>query len=261
MIRFFDEKDRLAVISIWQEAFGDDIEEISIFLKFLKNDILVFEKDGKAVSMLALLPVCIGADKGRYIYAVATDKAYRKRGYAGALIEYAKHLMLQNSEKFLVLLPQEETFYDFYRKYGFCELYCSKKINKKIDLSEIETAEVQIISAKEYLSFRKSFFSGERFVKWGIKALEFMQRAYNGNFLVIRKGDSPCGAAFCYLLKDGLAVPELLSSDNELDFVKSLGIFYGKSNVFCICASKEGTKFAMIYPSEYSDTYFGLGMK
>ena len=261
MIRFFDSRDKDAVISIWQEAFGDKKEDVSLFLEFLKDSILVFEKDGRVVSMLTLLGVSIGIDKGRYVYAVATDKAFRKKGYAGELIEYAKRFIVQNNEKFLVLLPQEEKLYRFYKKYGFCELYCAENKSTKINLNETTTQKAEIITVIEYFTFRKTYFQNKKFVEWDIKTLEFMKNAYNGKFLIMRDGEKICGAAFSYTAKDRVVVAELLTLENQAENLKAIGAFYRMNKLDCICASQEGDRFAMIYPREYEDSYFGLGMK
>lgn len=261
MIRFFKEKDIFSVISIWKEAFGDSTEEIRFFLEFLKDNLLVLEKDGKVVSMLTILKVRIGEDNGRYIYAVATDKKFRCRGYAGELIKYDKHFITDNNEKFLVLLPQEESLHNFYEKYGFSSLRCSKKLSIETENNDDMTKRARIITPEDYFLLRKSYFKDEKFVEWEIKALEFMKKAYSGDFLIIEEESITCGVSFCFKQRNNLVVAELLSFENDAENIKALGAFYGINSVHCICASKDGEKFAMIYPDEYADSYFGLGMK
>ena len=105
MIRFFEEKDKTAVIRLWQEAFGEGENEIVPFLDFINRDMLLLEENGQILSMLSLIRVKIGAEKGRYVYAVATDGRFRGRGLASRLLSRAKQLAAESGESFLVLLP------------------------------------------------------------------------------------------------------------------------------------------------------------
>ena len=84
------------IIELWEECFHDSREYIRFYLKnrFTEENMLVFHEDGKIVSMASFLPVeirCRGKYvEGRYVYAVATRKAYRSRGYARKILAYAK---------------------------------------------------------------------------------------------------------------------------------------------------------------------------
>ncbi|MCR4719601.1 MAG: GNAT family N-acetyltransferase [Firmicutes bacterium] len=261
MIRFFEEKDKEAVISLWQEAFGDKREEIAVFVDFFKSGLLVFENDGQVVSMLTLIKTSVGAKKGRYVYAVATDKKFRGMGFASRLIDFAKQYISDNDEIFLVLVPREKSLFNFYKKHGFCELCCCEKIEKKINIYENIDVKAETITAEDYFSFRESFFAGEKHAVWDIKMLDFIKKAYRGDFIALRKENRVCGTAFCYVAGDVLVVSELLQRGNPDTSINALGKFFRLSKVFCIIAKNQGDKFAMIYPEEFRDTYFGLAMK
>jgi len=261
LIRFFKEKDKDGVISLWQEAFGDKKEEITAFIDFFGDSLLVFEKDGRVISMLTLIKTSAGSELGRYIYAVATDKKFRGMGFASRLIDFAKRYISDNTEKFLVLVPQENSLFDFYEKHGFYEICCCKKIEKKIEIEQNFDIKAEIIGEKEYFSFRKAYFSSEKYVIWNIKMLEFMKNAYKGNFFALRKNNVLCGTGFCYKMGDTLVISELLHTGNADASINALGTFFGGKKAFCIKAQKRGEKFAMIYPKEFRDIYFGLAMK
>lgn len=72
---------------------------------------------------------------GKYVYAVATDSAFRNRGYASKLIEEAKKQM----GDFLWLIPADEELFDYYSKFGFeTKLYSNSAFENKIEFNEID---------------------------------------------------------------------------------------------------------------------------
>lgn len=257
MIRFFEEKDRKTVILIWQDAFGDNEKYISEFLDIFGKYMLVLEKCGKIVSMLMLFPVTINGEKGRYIYAVATDKAFRNQGFAGELVEYAKNFIKEENEKFLVLLPQNSGLFGFYKKFGFCELKCAKKIDKAISFHEKNDILTEEITPCEYFKLREDYFSDRKYVKWDIDMLGFFAKMYNGKYLKLSKNGKTIACAFCHIRGDKIVISELLTRGNVLD---NIGGFFGKSRILGFKESKNGERFAMIYPESFSGCYFGIGM-
>lgn len=257
MIRFFEEKDRWAVVSIWQEAFGDSEALVSEFLDLFGKYMLVVEFEKKVVSMATFFPVKANGKCGRYIYAVATDKNYRKMGFAGALLEYAKQGVKGCKEDFLVILPQNNELFGFYKKFGFSELKCVKYIDKTPLCNKKSEIIIEEISAKEYYDCRDAYFNGKGYVEWSMDMLRFFTRLYNGAYLKLTKMGKTVALLFCYAVGDEIFAPEVLTNDGAF---KKIGKLLGKSTFSGIKACKNGESFAMIYPEEFSDCYFGIGM-
>lgn len=127
-------RDEKQIINIWHSVFGDSEDEIFFFLQNCNNKkcLGVFEDD-KLVSMLFLVNCKYGSLNGKYIYAVATLKKYRRRGFAGKLVEKAK----QYTDDFLWLIPANEALVDFYKRFGFdIKLYFENKYENKILFDE-----------------------------------------------------------------------------------------------------------------------------
>ena len=259
MIRFFEEKDKNAVIGLWQEAFGEAEKEILPFLEFINKNMLLMAENGKIISMLSLLKVKIGDINGRYVYAVATDKRFRGRGYASELLQYAKQLIKENNEEFLVILPQSESLYDFYAKSGFTPLRCAKRISRRI--GSASGLKVEKLTPESYFELKKTYFSGEKYVEFDIKTLDFMKKAYGGEFLKAEMDGKTAGLAFCHKMADLLIIHELLAYGDETEVIDALGAFCKVNRAEGIKAQKNGEKFGTIYPLHYNGVYFGLGMQ
>lgn len=258
MIRFFDERDKQKVIKLWQEAFGENEGDILPFLEYINSDMLLLEMDGELISMLSLLKVKIGDKRGRYVYAVATDRRFRGRGFASALLSHAKKVTIDAGEEFLVILPQSEALYAFYEKNGFAPLYCARHLGGRIGTEPF--FETERITAAEYARLKKTYFSGEKYVEWDTETLEFMKKVYRGEFLKASQNGEVKGAAFCHKAGDKLVIHELLTVD-ELKTIDSFGLFLGASDFDCIKAEREGDRFGMICPPCTENVYFGLGMQ
>jgi len=76
------------------------------------------EVGNKTVSMLFMLPIRVDfSDKslnGAYLYAAATDKEYRKKGYMSQLIERVK-----KEYNFILLRPANDSLIKYYASLGF----------------------------------------------------------------------------------------------------------------------------------------------
>ena len=107
---------------LWQECFGDDITTIDHFFTTVYNPKLCFTHsiNGTVVAMLHLVPVRYGNSQHGYIYAVATDRAFRRQGIASQLIQRAIEYAKECGEyKSLILIPADEAAQRLYSRFGF----------------------------------------------------------------------------------------------------------------------------------------------
>ena len=148
MIRYFSDSDFLTVINIWQDAFLDNADWISSYLREYKQNVLVYEEDKKIIAMVSILPILLNNKKGRYIYALAVDKNNRNKGIGKKLVEYVKNNI---KEDFLALVPQEESLIKYYNNLGFFE---SENKNEFSFLKK-ENPEVffELLNCKKFMYF------------------------------------------------------------------------------------------------------------
>ena len=107
---------------LWQAAFPEDeVCEIDRFLLhyYRKEQLLRVEREGQIVAMAHLLPFATDEGAISYLYAVATDPAWRGEGFASALIEEAKQRATAQGDWALVLIAGSESLGNFYEQRGF----------------------------------------------------------------------------------------------------------------------------------------------
>lgn len=117
-IRRLDLGEHSSTRLLYEEIFEEDSKSFVDYYyteKTKDNQMYVLEEDGAIRSMLHLNPYCLmvnGTEKqAHYIVAVATQEAYRKRGYMKALIKKALKDMYHNGESFTFLMPAAEAIY------------------------------------------------------------------------------------------------------------------------------------------------------
>ncbi len=128
-IRIIDAKDAgEAVITLWEEAFGDTREEIKRFFAAAGNSrIVCLEDGGKLQGMAVLIPVTVRGLASYYGYAVCTGKDYRKKGICRKLHSEIFRLCKEEGRGY-ILHPAEPELFDMYEKFGMTVCgYCGEK--------------------------------------------------------------------------------------------------------------------------------------
>lgn len=125
MIRFAGPGDLPRLMALWAQIFGDSPEAVEGYFARRHEDgnMLVFVEDGVLCGMLSMLPLALiahGAEyPARYVYAVATDPAFRGRGIATALLSRAHEEMAARGVAASVLVPASEGLFGYYAKRGY----------------------------------------------------------------------------------------------------------------------------------------------
>ena len=104
-------EDIPALKALWQEAFGDEQQDIDLFFETVYPNATGFcaEDGGELVSMLCALPQTIVKEekqlKCAYLYAVATKKDRQGEGLCSALLAYAEKELRKRYVDALLLSP------------------------------------------------------------------------------------------------------------------------------------------------------------
>ena len=107
--------------TLWKRAFGDTDEYLDLFFgAAFSRDRSLCALDGDAVA--AAMYWLDGAFDGKqiaYLYAVATDAAYRGRGLCRKLTEQAHRILKERGYAGAILVPADPGLFEMYRKMGY----------------------------------------------------------------------------------------------------------------------------------------------
>lgn len=166
------------IINLWQECFGDSEEYISAFLKAHpeRNRILTVTDKENLCSMLFLLEceaVCGEEDYSAwYIYAACTSADYRRQGLMSKLLEYAKEYAEKENISFLLLVPANESLFDYYGKFGYKTYFYRRKVSITENMRPLNLTEKKA-EVKDLYCLREKCLNRLFHIKWSEEALEY----------------------------------------------------------------------------------------
>lgn len=244
---------------LWEKVFPEDTKAFLDYYYFLKtrdNEIYVIDEDEAIRSMLQLNPYLIRCGenvfKGHYIIAVATEEAYRKRGYMGKLLRASMQQMYLNKEVFTFLMPASEaiyTPYDFRFVYDqnvwqYTASYSEKSEDSEHALQDagVTVSEAGIGDGTALADFFNRYFA-EKFSVYAVRdesyyqTMHFEQQSENGGIKLLKKDGETVGS-FLYGDEDGLEIREPL-------YLREYGeIFWNAVKGLC---EERRQKQAMVY--------------
>ncbi len=171
--------------ALFAEAFGDDGAFVDTFFDtaFSENRARVVYKDCKILAMLYWFECEYLGKPLAYIYAVATDKAYRGQGLCRILMEDTHKHLKSLGYSGAILVPSEMSLFNFYERLGyktatFIGEFESKSATQGCPFTKIDKSEyanlrkehlqkLAVIQEKENLDFLEklaTFIKGEDFI-------------------------------------------------------------------------------------------------
>lgn len=151
-----DIKDIPGLRALWKEAFSDTDEFLDIFFStaFSADRSFCIEERGEIVSALYTFDCLYKGEKIAYIYAVATSKSHRGRGFCRKLMDYA-HSMLKNlGYKGTILVPSRESLFGFYSKLAYKTCCYLSKEEFSVGKSSVPVTKIAV---EEFASLRREF--------------------------------------------------------------------------------------------------------
>lgn len=225
-------KDRADITEIWEQCFGDPKEYINLSLDANLDKFIVYKIEGKAVSMLCVIPCMYGSARGGYVYAVATLPKFRGKGYSRQLLAFTEAKMKQQGYDFSCLVPATNPLFNFYSHQGYkTGFYCSnhqETFHK--NGSEPLNVEVQKIDVQEFISL-KQILSNEDQIAWSREHLKFLyeENAFLGGEVLKISANGKQGIAVLTQDQDKVLVKELIISPSQIEkFAKLITQKYKK---------------------------------
>ena len=148
-----------ALKALWKQAFGDTEAEIDSFFKTVYPETTGFcaEEDGAVIAMLFALSLTLAhgeeMQKAAYLYAVATDEAFRGRGVCRALMEFAERTLRKRYVSCLLLVPETEKLASYYETMGYARQDSCTMQTLRADAPQGAAA---VVTPQEYAGLRET---------------------------------------------------------------------------------------------------------
>lgn len=249
-VRDYRKKDRGELISLWNRVFGDPSALIEAFFELLPHmgSGVVAEAEGKIVGAAYMIRGLDHVRDGKttscaYIYAVATDEAFRGRGIGAALTKAAKDAAKQWQAKIISTLPAEDSLYKWYDELIEVKpaLY---RIKKEIDACAVLPC--RQCTASEYVFMREALLSGREYLSVSLPVMEFQRlicREYGGDIYI---GEDFAG--FGYMEEGKALIKELIIADESKKYAAAASL-----------VSAMGAKKGLLFEnSEDGDKYIAV---
>ena len=186
--RLVKKEDLNDLKEMWKLSFGDPDSFIDLYFQsrdWLTETAVVLE-DGKAVSMVTMIPVDLVDESGMMcsasmIYAVATHPGFQKRGFSGHLIGFCNDYLQSNGVTATLLVPASEDLFRFYGKHGYRNRFYVREavINREeIEKLQNDTAPCRITAAEpaEYNRARRKLLNGQAYLNYRDDEVLFQKR-------------------------------------------------------------------------------------
>ena len=257
IIRKYIPEDKDQVSVLWKTIFDDDIEFIDFFLDTFLNigDGYVCADGENIVSIAFLLgDLFYKSVPCHYLYAVATDPAYRSKGIASEVVKTAVADVKKNNH-IILTAPADNSLVSWYQINMESEdtLTCSIRYVEKNNLiNDYAGIPIARINADEYLSIRENLLLNYDHIVIGkeyMKIQEHLCKTYQG--ALIKSGEN---IAAVYLDEKELYCPELLCTPSDLEqFIKSIMDLFGVHSVTFRTSGKDKDYVSLYTPVSIPD--------
>ena len=234
-----------ALKSLWKQAFGDDDAFLDLFFStaYAPERCRWLAVEDRLAAVLYWFDCTWSGTKYAYIYAVATDNAFRGQGLCRRLMEDTHQALLTQGYAGAILVPGEPGLFEMYRKMGYREMGGMKSFF----CAPAAPIELQEVSMETYAAKRRSLLPP------GGVAQEGSSLAFLAGYARLY-----CGADF---------VLAAVSDSNKLLGLELLGNADAAPGIVAALGCDEGSfripgsaPFAMYHPLSDSPApaYFGL---
>lgn len=236
------------ILELWDMCFSDFPGFTKWYFKniYSERNTLIYIKNGIICSMLQETRFEFNnAGLATYIYGACTHPLYRKRGYMAHLIEQSFRNDLNAGIGQSILIPENESLFEFYGKFGYTptspqrkeifmkKFFSGKKESEKYVLKKADISDVENINTL-YIKFSKSadfIIRSDKY--WNTQIGMFNE--LGGECLCMYDKENSFLAAYAFIWKENvLRVQEICFVSDEAKSELCAKILNRESNVDCL---------------------------
>lgn len=160
-----------ALRSLWKKAFGDTDAFLDLFFStaYSPRHCRCITVQGQVAAALYWFDCQSEEELYAYIYAVATDPAFRGQGLCRILMENTHELLKEQGYAGAILVPGEPGLFDMYEKMGYTDLSGAETL----DLTAGTPISLRRVSKEEYAAARRALLPPGGIVQEG-ENLDFL---------------------------------------------------------------------------------------
>ena len=232
---------------LWKQAFGDPDTSIDLFFRhgYSPERCAYLSSEGRVMAALYWFDCCLAEKKWAYLYAIATDEAYRNQGLCRRLMTQTHEQLRSAGYAGAILVPGSKELFSFYKKLGY-RTCCH--VTETVHPAAVPVP-LRSVGQAEYAALRKALLPEGGMVQEGntLDYLSAYARFYAGDGFVLAAGMDGNTAIVHELLGrfDGSGVAAALGADTAR--IRTPG---------------NSKPFAMYYPltNAPAPSYFGLAL-
>lgn len=232
---------------LWKQAFGDPDTFIDLFFRhgYSPERCAYLSSEGRVMAALYWFDCSLAGQKWAYLYAIATDEAYRNQGLCRRLIAQTHEHLRRSGYAGAILVPGSKELFSFYKKLGY-RTCCH--VTEIVHPAAVPVP-LRSVGQAEYAALRKALLPEGGMIQEG-ETLDYLSayaRFYAGDGFVLAAG------------MDGntAIVHELLGRFDGSGIAAALG-----ADTARIRTPGNSKPFAMYYPLTNAPvpSYFGLAL-
>ncbi len=180
MIKTATKSDYTQIRNVWDKSFLDEKTFSDWFFEniYLPENTLVYLENEKIVSCVQRIPLKLKNSQSiTYIYGACTLPSYRGNSYMSKLLDFSEELDKQNNICASLLIPQEESLFNYYKRFGYNKMtninICTEnKINVENnnfifikatfnDINQMDRLYTDILKDKSYIIRNYDFWKNQ----------------------------------------------------------------------------------------------------
>jgi ribosomal protein S18 acetylase RimI-like enzyme len=167
---------------LWQSCFDDEAAYMDLYFDryYAPEQTLVHAVDGRAVSMMTLLPATLVGNgrthRARYLYAVGTLPAYRQQGLSTQLAAQADARMRAEGCELALVVPASAPLFAFYARQGFTVAFYRRVVSFAASAIDVAgaVAGLALRDTDRWRALRERYFApNDFFVRWDTRLLSY----------------------------------------------------------------------------------------
>ncbi len=216
--------------NLWKVCFGDDDSYIDFYFsnKYKADETAVLLYNNEIAAMATMIPGKLVMPTGNsqglaMLYAVATHPESQGKGFSTQIMEFCHKHLMEKGVDLSILVPAEESLFDFYSKRGYQEAFYIRETiltHQQIVTFKTHTNQevsIETVEADDYNKRRRNLLSGNLYVDYHKEEIDYQKKIskkFGANLYGINIAESKGCAIIERINESQILIKEILMPDH-----------------------------------------------